>query len=112
MKPAFPRVVLCCRCWSKTPDAPVFASANLSVNAVAEAFGPADRYRQTERWAFVDRDGNVSCAIIAHAGNAKPGKSVRMDFVGDHAFFDWATERINQTQNGDLAPAFLVACAR
>lgn len=108
MKRAFPRVILCRSCWAETPDAPVFASANLSVQAVAEVFGPPDRYRQTERWAFVDRDGFASLAIIAHAGNAKPGKHVRVDFIGSAAFFGWATERINRTANGDLAPAFLM----
>ncbi|MGH9735981.1 MAG: hypothetical protein ACRD8A_15480 [Candidatus Acidiferrales bacterium] len=106
---SFPRVVLCHKCWSNAPEAPVFASAHLAVQAVTEAFGPADRYRQTERWAFVDYNGNATLAIVAHAGNAKPGKAVRMDFVGDRAFFDWATERINATANGDVAPAFLLA---
>lgn len=109
MKTSFPRVVLCRECWEGTPDAPVFASAHLSVRAVVETFGPPDRYRQTERWAFVDRNGNASLAIIAHAGNAKPDKHVWMDFVGNRRFFDWATERINLTHNGDLPPAFLMA---
>lgn len=109
MKTSFPRVVLCQECWAGTPDAPAFASAYLSVQSVTEVFGPADRYRKTERWAFVDREGNASLAIIAHASNAKPNKSVRMDFVGDRAFFDWATERINLTANGVLAPAFLMS---
>lgn len=109
---SFPRVVLCRKCRASTPDSPVFASAQLSTQLVSEVFGPADRYRQTERWAFVDHDGNVSCAIIAHVGKAKPSKSVRVDFVAPaklgRAFFEWTTTKINLTENGDLAPAFLM----
>lgn len=113
MKTTFSRVVLCRKCWANTPDGPVFATAYFSLSEVGEVFGPPDGNRRIAEWAFVDRAGNVSCSIIAHTGNMKPAAPVQMDFVAPakigRAFFDWATEKINLTQNGELPPAFLVA---
>jgi hypothetical protein len=106
---AFPRVV-----WATAPDAPLFASAHLSISAVAEVYGPPDVRGRVARWAFADGTGKICCAIVARAGdNFRSDEPLRMDFVTParlgRPFFDWATERINLTENGDLAPAFLVA---
>lgn|SRR5208282_2050602 len=114
MKQAFPRVILCHQCRVNAPDGPVFASAQLSIQAVSETFGPPDRYSDTERWVFVDADDNISCAMIARAtDSSKPHKPLRIDFVAPpklgNKFFQWTTGKINRTENGDLAPAFLVA---
>lgn len=114
MNQAFPRVILCHSCRDKAPDGPVFASAQLSIEAVSETFGPPDRYRGTERWVFVDADGNISCAMIARTANSsKPHRLLQIDFIAPAKlgmkFFQWTTGRINRTENGDLAPAFLVA---
>lgn len=108
---SFPRVVLCDECWSATRDYPVFASAQLSIRQVGEAFGPADVHGKIARWAFVDPTGDVSCSIVTRvASNDKP---LRVDFLSPArmglTFFDWATERISATVNGDTPPAFLLA---
>lgn len=108
---SFPRVVLCDECWSATRDYPVFASAQLSIRHVGEAFGPGDIQGHTERWAFVDPTGEVSCSIVAR--HASAGKSQSIAFAAPsrfgRTFFEWATDRISMTANGDLPSAFLLA---
>jgi hypothetical protein len=109
MKPAFPRVV-----WAKAPHAPVFATAHLSVQLVAETFGPPDVRGTVATWSFADESRMVRCAIVARvSNNYKSTKPMQMDFIGPaktgRPFFDWATAKINLTANGQLPPAFLVA---
>lgn len=109
MKPAFPRIVS-----AKAPSGRVFASAYFPVQLVCEVFGPADVHGTVARWSFADDSRTIRYAIIARAGDGfKVTKPTEMEFVAPakhgEAFFEWATERLNLTHNGDLPPAFLVA---
>lgn len=108
---SFPRVVLCDECWAARRRFPVVASAQLSIRQIGEVFGPGDVDGRIARWGFVDRSGNVSCSIIARAtGN---DRTQRVDFLAParmgRMFFEWATERISATTQGDIPPAFLLA---
>jgi hypothetical protein len=51
--------------------------------------------------------------VARAADNSKPHKPLQIDFIAParlgRKFFQWTTGRINRTENGDLAPAFLVA---
>jgi len=92
------------------PDGPVFAVAGFSVTLVSEVFGPPEIRDGKACWNFADANGKITCAITAKRfkGGAR---DVEVSFAEPAAtkgeFFDWATTKLNLTQNGDLVPAFL-----
>ncbi len=104
-QPAFARVL-----GVKIPNGPVFALARFSVSLASEVFGPPEIGDSKACWNFADANGKITCAIAAERfkGGAR---DVEMKFIEPAAlkgeFFDWATTKLNLTQNADLAPAFL-----
>jgi len=92
------------------PGGPVFAVAGFPVSLVSEVFGPPEIRDGKACWNFADANGKIKCAITAERfkGGAR---DVEVKFIEPAPlkgqFFDWATTKLNLTQNADLAPAFL-----
>ena len=104
----FPRVVS-----AKAPSGRVFASAYFPVQLVCEVFGPADVCGTVARWSFADKSRKVRYAIVARTGeDFNAAKLMPMQFIGPRklgaSFFEWATERLNLTHNGEIPPAFMM----
>jgi hypothetical protein len=103
-QPAFARVL-----GVNVPDGPVFGESFFSVELVGEVFAPPEVREGKAFWNFADRNGKTTCAIVAK--DFGTNKEVEMKFIAPagngREFFDWATEKLNLTENGQLAPAFL-----
>lgn len=103
MEPNFARVL-----GLRIPNGPTFAQAVFPLALVAEAFGPPERANGFLAWNFADGRGRACCSIYCE--ETQPSAAAELRFVspvGDDAFFEWATERLNLTHNGELPPAFL-----
>lgn len=102
--PRFARVL-----GEKIPAGPVYAQAAFPLGLVSQTFGPPERASGVLAWNFADNRGRIVCSIYCE--ETQPAVAAEMRFVapiGDGAFFEWATEKLNLTHNGDLPPAFVL----
>lgn len=105
MEPSFCRI-LCV----ELPKGPVFAQAVFPMPLVWQVFGPPERKGDGLLvWNFTDERGRVAFAIYCNeTASASAGEFNFVSPVGDDTFFEWATEILNLTHNGDLPVAFAI----
>lgn len=102
--PSFSRVL-----GERIPNGPIFAQAVFPLSLVGEVFGPPEAANGCLAWNFADGRGRLSCSI--YCDETQPAVAAELRFVspiGDESFFEWATERLNLTHNGELPPAFML----